>query len=213
MIEFISSWAQRIIIAVIIASIFEMILPNGNNKKYIKVVIGIYILFNIISPITDKLFGSASSLSSTNLSKYFDLDSLNGNVNNINNINEKINNSNEENIKNLYISKLKSDLKNKLKDMNYIISNIEIILDNSDEYNVDKISFRIDKNDNKRNDTKNNIDIKPIEEINISITNEINETNEDNKNIKSNVTNDEKDKIKKFINDTYNIKLQNIFIN
>lgn len=51
MISNISSWAEQIIIAVIIATILEMVLPNGNSKKYIKTVIGIYILYTIISPV------------------------------------------------------------------------------------------------------------------------------------------------------------------
>ena len=51
MISSISSWAEQIIITVIIATILEMILPKGNSKKYIKTVIGIYILYTIISPI------------------------------------------------------------------------------------------------------------------------------------------------------------------
>lgn len=49
MIDFLSNWAQGIIVAVIIATIIEMILPNGSSKKYVKVVVGIYILFTIIS--------------------------------------------------------------------------------------------------------------------------------------------------------------------
>lgn len=51
MINNISSWAGSIITAVIIATILEMILPNGNSKKYIKTVIGVYILYTIISPV------------------------------------------------------------------------------------------------------------------------------------------------------------------
>ena len=39
--EFISSWVQGIIVAVVIATIIEMILPEGNSKKYIKIVIGV----------------------------------------------------------------------------------------------------------------------------------------------------------------------------
>ena len=35
MIDWISTWAQSIIIAVIIATIIEMILPSGSSKKYI----------------------------------------------------------------------------------------------------------------------------------------------------------------------------------
>ena len=41
MINNISSWAEQVIIAMIIATIIEMILPKGNSKKYIKMVIGI----------------------------------------------------------------------------------------------------------------------------------------------------------------------------
>ena len=53
MIEFISSWAEQIVLAVIVATIIELILPQNKNKKYIQMVIGVYILFNIISPIIE----------------------------------------------------------------------------------------------------------------------------------------------------------------
>ncbi len=53
MIRFLSKWIEGIAIAVIITSIFEMILPNGNLKKYIKVVLGIYVIFSIIAPFVD----------------------------------------------------------------------------------------------------------------------------------------------------------------
>ena len=51
MINFLSSWAEQVILAVIIATILELILPNSKNKKYVRMVIGVYVLFNIISPI------------------------------------------------------------------------------------------------------------------------------------------------------------------
>ena len=54
MISFISSWTQGIIVSVIIASIIEMILPDGNCQKYVKVVIGVFILFSIVSPVISK---------------------------------------------------------------------------------------------------------------------------------------------------------------
>ena len=50
MIEFISSWAKSLGLAIVIVSILEMLLPNNKNKKYIRMVMGIYILFNIVSP-------------------------------------------------------------------------------------------------------------------------------------------------------------------
>ena len=56
--NWISNWIQGIIIAVIIGTIIEMLLPEGNCKKYVKVVIGVYILFSIISPVITKVTGS-----------------------------------------------------------------------------------------------------------------------------------------------------------
>ena len=50
MIEFISSWAKSLGLAIVIVSILEMLLPNNKNKKYIRMIMGIYILFNIVSP-------------------------------------------------------------------------------------------------------------------------------------------------------------------
>ena len=59
MIEFLSKWIEGIAITVIIASIFEMILPNGNIKKYVKVILGIYVIFSIMSPFTNnKVMGN-----------------------------------------------------------------------------------------------------------------------------------------------------------
>ena len=54
MINFLGKWIEGIAIAVIVASIFEMILPDGNIKKYVKIVLGIYIIFSIISPFVDR---------------------------------------------------------------------------------------------------------------------------------------------------------------
>ena len=57
MINFISLWAEQIVLAVIVATIIEMILPQNKNKKYIQMVIGVYVLFNIISPIINNKEG------------------------------------------------------------------------------------------------------------------------------------------------------------
>ena len=58
MISWFNSWAQGIILAVIIVTILEMIVPEGKNKKYIKIVMGVYITFTIISPIITKVTGN-----------------------------------------------------------------------------------------------------------------------------------------------------------
>ena len=48
MINFLSNWIEQITLSVIIVSIFELILPKGNLKKYIKVVLGVYIIYCFI---------------------------------------------------------------------------------------------------------------------------------------------------------------------
>ena len=55
MVQHVSSWVNGIILTIVIATIIEMILPNGNNKKYIKTVLGIYVMFSIIGPIVENI--------------------------------------------------------------------------------------------------------------------------------------------------------------
>ena len=51
MIEILSSWAKGLGITIVIVSIFEMLLPNNRTKKYIRMVLGVYVIFNIVSPL------------------------------------------------------------------------------------------------------------------------------------------------------------------
>ena len=65
----ISSWAQGIIVAILTSSIIQMLLPEGKNKKYIKVIIGVYILFCIISPV----IGKDLNLENYDIEKYLNM--------------------------------------------------------------------------------------------------------------------------------------------
>lgn len=49
-IAFLSSWLKDIVILFILISIAELVMPKGNMKKYINMVIGLLIIFTIISP-------------------------------------------------------------------------------------------------------------------------------------------------------------------
>jgi len=53
MISFLSSWVKNLCLALIVVSILEMILPNNKTKKYVKMVMGMYILFSIIAPFVE----------------------------------------------------------------------------------------------------------------------------------------------------------------
>ena len=47
MLDVITDWAKNICLALILISILEMLLPNNKTKKYVKMVMGIYLLFSI----------------------------------------------------------------------------------------------------------------------------------------------------------------------
>ena len=87
-----------------------MILPDGNCKKYIKVVIGIYIVFTIVSPVITKFTGKTISVSEAlELDKYIQDAQESASKGN------SINNDNQNNIMNIYVSKLKDDIEAKLE--------------------------------------------------------------------------------------------------
>ena len=58
MIKDISNWTGSIVASVIVVTLLEMLLPESKNKKYIKTIMGVYLLFTIISPITKAVAGS-----------------------------------------------------------------------------------------------------------------------------------------------------------
>lgn len=51
MIETLSNMTTTLVVAIILITIIEMILPSGNNKKYIKFFSGIILMIIIINPI------------------------------------------------------------------------------------------------------------------------------------------------------------------
>lgn len=49
--EMIKSWVRDLVILVIFASMLEMLLPNGTLKKYVKLVIGFFMMLALLNPI------------------------------------------------------------------------------------------------------------------------------------------------------------------
>lgn len=219
MINDITKWASGIIIAVIIATIIEMILPEGSSKKYIKVVIGVYILFTIISPVVSKFTGKSIAVS--------DIIDLNQYISDFKE-KEKIQNSLQEdssaNIRDIYIENLKSDIQNKLKGKGYTVKSIALDVGYDDNYTLNKITLSITKKeeqnydeDEENNSTSNNTIVSAVNEVNISIsssniTNAQTSTNNE-KSSKSNLSSSDKKKIKEYLSSVYEINEKNIVIN
>lgn len=49
--EMLKAWVRDLAILAIFASLIEMLLPNGSLKKYVKLVIGFFILLAVLNPI------------------------------------------------------------------------------------------------------------------------------------------------------------------
>lgn len=207
MINWITNWAEAIIIAVVIATIIEMILPEGNCKKYIKVVIGVYILFTIISPVITKFTGKTVSVSDLiDLSKYVDEVKEKEKSQNL------LAQNNETNIKDMYISNLKTDIKSKLKGKGYTTQNIKLDVSNDENYTLNKIYLsvsKIDENEEADNTQTNEISkIETVNEVNVSISNEVAST--ENKKEKDSLSTSDKKKIKEYLSSVYEIQEKNI---
>ena len=147
MISFISSWTQGIIVSVIIASIIEMILPDGNCQKYVKVVIGVFILFSIVSPVINKFTKKEINISSiVDVEKYSD-------AKQVSSTNLEVNTS--LNIKQMYETNLKVDIKSKIESKGFKVKDITINI-SDDEYKIEKIDIGIMGEINEESEVKNN---------------------------------------------------------
>ena len=131
--NWINSWIQGIIIAVIIATIIEIIIPNGHNKKYIKTVIGIYILFTIIYPIVDKLYGNKiKDIMKSEI--YASVDS------NYQNISDELIKTTNKNIESSYIDKIESEIKLYLENKDYSVKSVLVCIETKDDDNYGAIN-------------------------------------------------------------------------
>lgn len=134
MVEFLSSWAGNITVSVIIATIIEMILPEGKNRKYIKTVIGVYILFVILSPIITKISGQEIDMQ--NIFEGYETTAI-----------ETSSLDTEESIKEIYLSNLKTDITSKLKQRGYEVLQIQVEIEENYE-KINKIIVSLKKAEN-----------------------------------------------------------------
>lgn len=199
MIDFLSNWAQGIIVAVIIATIIEMILPNGSSKKYVKVVVGVYILFTIISPIITKFSSDNININDILDTKAYEEQMAKSDED----ISKKIEENNNRTIKDIYQSNLESDIKAKLKDKGYEVLNTYIQIRDDENYTIEFISLSLDKNETEESNQVRNIE---IEEVNI----QIGETNTQESD--TSLGSREKQEIAEYISSTYDIDIKNIEI-
>lgn len=209
MIAFINSWVQGIILAVILATIIEIILPEGNNKKYVKTIIGIYIMFVIVEPLISKMLNKDVNIESimqnttSTMSKF--------------ETNHNITIETNAYIEKTYKQKLEEDIKDKSSEKGYNISflNLAIETGDSEDYGqINNIAMKIDKIDktieDKKGTTNNTID--NVKTVQISVSdNKIIDGNDDVKN--TNISENEIETFKEYLSNVYGISKDKIQIN
>ena len=155
MIDVINRWMKQIIFAVVITIIIEMLVPEGKNKKYIKMITNIYIIFIIVSPIFSKL-----TLKEINLNEIF-----------INESTKTVAASSIDNTKYIeerYIKNIKESINTNLSNIGYEVKNIDVFINIKDEKygQIEKIRLSVEK--------KQKEEIKKIEKVSIGTENNSN---------------------------------------
>ena len=154
MIENLSSWAKGITLAVIVVSILEMLLPNNKTKKYIKMVMGVFILFNIISPFINA--NHLKNLNEIDASKY---------VNENNYVEQK---SMDERLEELYIEEIEKDIIKKVEKKGYKVSMCKVdakITKNEEETGITKIKLKVEKTGEVKQEENSSIENQIVTQV------------------------------------------------
>lgn len=186
--KFLSSWASGIIVAIIAATILEMILPEGNNKKYIKVIIGIYVLFTIISPVVSGL-----------LDEEFDIEAIFASASEYEYYTENAEVNTDKVIISTYITNLKEDVRKKLSDKGYQADeiNIKVGEDENNYGQIQKMDIIISKMEKEKK-------VQEIEKVDINIAKPKEE--------KVKIPQEEIKELKQYLAQTYEITENSIII-
>ena len=184
MIEFLRNWVEQIAITIIIVSIFELILPDGKLKKYIKIILGVYVVFCIISPFVDNSLYSFDKLDEIDLSDYVENATLAENTT----VNQE---SMDLRLQELYIQELENNIEAQVQEYGYNMSKCDIDADlSSSSENPGIHSIKLELQEKGR--------ISNIESVEINISN--------NTNIEEAQNNDQKTKeLKKSLAEHYEI--------
>lgn len=218
MIEIISSWAKSLGVTIVLVSILEMILPNNKTKKYIRVVLGIFVVFNIISPFIQNK--DNLSLTSINIEDYYTDGSSSEN--------ESLNQTSmNERIKQLYEEELEKDITKKVEEQGYIVSKCTVEADilteestetsnDENETGITKIELKIGGKQESSEESENSeeqeesienkivTEVQKIKEVDISV-NEVQKQQSEDEETDTEVTKSDIQNIKKFLIEEYGV--------
>lgn len=201
MVKFLSSWAKGLGLTIVIISILEMLLPNNKTKKYIRMVMGMYVIFTMISPVIENK--NLFDFNNINLEEYNSKEVATVAVDQT---------SMDKRIEKLYAEELEKDITKKIQQKGYKVLSCKVntkISDSESETKINKIKLNIDKNENQEEmeSKENNIENKIITEVQkikkIEISTE-NNTKEDKKE-KTKIQDSDIQNIKNFLIEEYGV--------
>ena len=176
MIEAISNWAGELVVALIVTTLIEMLLPDNKTKKYVKTRIGVYIVFCIISPFIDE----SKVLSFENIEK--ELESYSKELK-IDDIQTTDGQNSSVSMESLYIEEFRKNVIEQVENQGYKVKkcNVDIEIDATKENaGIKKIYVNISKrqiqNDGEKQNTSE-IKIDEEQKVEISINSTANEDN------------------------------------
>ncbi len=143
MIEFLVSWAEQLIITLIIIIMVEMIIPNSSYRKYIKIILGIFMLYTIFNPIIGKKIDNINFK-----------EAISEDLNEANYINNETSLNYENQIEIVYKEKMKESISQYLKEKGYEVVSIDTEVEYKNEnIIVNKLQMKIKKGENTENKT------------------------------------------------------------
>ena len=204
MIEFLSSWAKGLGLAIVIVSILEMLLPNNKTKKYIRMVMGLYILFTIISPFIKNR--TLFSVDNIDLSKE---------LNNYSSVETSVDQTSmDERIQVLYVEELEKDITKKVEEKGYEVTECKVKANIQAQNNtISKIKLKIEKNEENKKEENETIENKMVNEIQKikPVNTQIQNNNKEKKEEK--ITRNDIQNIKKFLMEEYEVEEKCLEIN
>ena len=169
-----------------------------------------------MSPVISKVTGNEFRVSDI-----FDLEKYMEKSKNSSNMQNQLTNQNQNQIKDIYLSSIKSDIKQKVENKGYQVQSIDLEVENDEQYTLKKLSLKVSK---EAVETSSNVDtnqntnqiVENVQEVNISIGNNtqtLNNSEVNTQNKKSTISSQNRKELKDYLSSVYEISTKNIFIN
>ena len=203
MIAYFSEWAKNLTLAVVIVSLFEMLLPNNKTKKYVKVVMGLYILFNIMSPFVKKDFS-------------FELENVIENSKSKTVSTEVVNQTSmDTRLKQICKEELEKDITKKVEKQGYVVENCKVDVKIEEDTNIKKITLKVKKSNEEiqKEEKQEENDIQLVKEVQKIKKVQIGDSNQENKNVDENLSAQDISNIKNFLIKEYEVNEKCLKIN